>query len=79
MCCTVTLPEVLYSWEEPDSILVRIIVYPVMIPFWSIKSGGSHCTSIEVEDRTLIWIPFGVPDGSGGVKYEQVSIFLPDS
>ena len=68
MICTVTFPEVLYSWEEPDSILVRIIVYPVMTPFWSIKSGGSHCTSIEVEERILIWISFGVPDGSGEVK-----------
>ena len=68
MRCTVTFPEVLYSWEEPVSILVRMTVYPVMIPFWSRKSGGSHRTSIDVEERIVIWTVFGVPDGSGEAK-----------
>ena len=76
MCCTVTLPEVLDSWEEPVSILMRITVYPVMTPFWSIKSGGSHCTSIDVEERIVIWIVFGVPDGSGEARSNRADNFF---
>ena len=39
-----------------------------MTPFWSIKSGGNHRTSIDVEEKIVIWIEFGVPDGSGEDK-----------
>ena len=39
-----------------------------MTPFWSRRSGGSHLTSIDVEERIVIWIVFGVPDGSGEAK-----------
>ena len=46
--------------------LVRITVYSVMAPFWSRRSGGCHCISTEVEERTRIWIALGAADGSGG-------------
>ena len=48
-----------------------------MTPFWSIKSGGSHRTSIDVEERILTWIALGVPDGSGegeGNKFWQIAL-----
>ena len=48
-----------------------------MIPFWSRKSGGRHRTSIDVEERIVIWIVFGVPDGSGEAKNNTKHFTVP--
>jgi len=55
---------------------VRITVYPVMTPFWSRRSGGCHCISAEVEERTRIWIALGAADGSGGWKFNNIAIYI---